>query len=187
MIKLKNPLLSELNRWAYADNILEALTQSKTTNAASPEAPVSGPLTGDGIVMGSSGVNAEVTALKEEYVEEYGRLTTNEAKSVFKNIFNEALHKPLLEIESYTDGQLDFGLDVASNALVLDYDKYVGFNPRRIIRAALDLWDTPDAEDLRDEIEDGFDDLSPISRAVVKRYDMISMGSGGILNYFKTL
>lgn len=137
--------------------------------------------------MGSEGVNAKVISLKKEYIEKYGRLTTEEAKLVIKAIFEKGIYKPILEIEEFNPAQLDFALDVAANALYLDYDKYIGFNPRRLARAALDLWDTPDADDLKDELNDGFDDLSSISRSVAQRYATVAMGSGGVVPYFKEL
>lgn len=190
-MKLKNPLLTELNRWAYADNILDVFVQSKTIKSASPAAPISGPLKGDGIVMGSEGINAKVTSLKEEYVEEYGQITTEEAKLIIKAIFPKNLSALMLEPESYTNGQLAFALDVGAYALVMDYDsaaiQITKFNLFKAIKAAADLWDTPDADDLKDELDDGFDDLSWASRGVVQRYDTVSMGSGGIFNYFMKL
>lgn len=184
-MKLRNPLLAELNKWAYADNIIDVFVQSKGIKASS--APISGPLEGDLIAMGSQGVNVEVIELKEEYIEEYGLLTTEEAKLIFKGIFSKKLVMQLVEIESYNDAQLAFALDIAANALFIDFDKYIGFNPKRAIRAALDLWDKPDADDLRDEIEDGFGDLHWSAKGVTHRYNHVAMGHGGIVPYFMSL
>ena len=183
--------LAELHRWTRADSIMDAYISTQRVSDSNSSAPVDGPLQGEGIGMGSSGVNHMVIELKQDYVKEYGRLTTKQAKDVLKNIFHKDLAKRLLEIETYNNAQLDFALDVAANALVLDYDSFAAqFNrlrPWGMVKAALDLGDVPDEDDLHDEIEDGFDDLSPISRAVAKRYNHVAMGSGGIIPYFESL
>lgn len=184
MARFKPDGLAELRSWTRG-NIMEAYEKSQRIKSSSTDP--SKPLEGDGIEMGEKGINAEIIKLKMSYIDEYGLLTTEEANDVLKNIFVESLYRRMKELGEYNTAQLNFALDVAANALVLDYDKYVGLNPKRAIRAMVDLWDMPDAEDLRDEIEDGFDDLSPISKLVVERYKIVAMGSGGIYNYFKEL
>lgn len=183
--------LVELHRWTRADSIMDAYISTQKVSDTGGAAPIDAPLQGEGIGMGSSGVNHMVIELKEEYMEEYGRLTTKQAKGVLKNIFHKSLSERFLEIEEYNDAQLDFALDVAANALVLDYDSFAAqFNrlrPWGMVKAALDLGDVPDADDLHDEIQDGFDDLSPIAKGVVKRYNHVAMGSGGIMPYFENL
>ena len=183
-LRVKSALIEHVKRRANAANLLDVIKPSVNLN---PSTAIDRPLSGKGISMGSKGVNAKVIQLKKEYVDKYGLLTTEEAKLIIKAIFPEKLLPEMLEPESYTKGQLEFALDVGANALVLDYDKYVGFNPRRLIRAALDLWDTPDADDLKDEIGDGFDDLSAIGKSVVKRYTTVVMGTGDVIQYFEKL
>ena len=141
--------------------------------------------------MGSKGVNAKVIQLKKEYVDKYGLLTTEEAKLIIKAIFPEKLLPEMLEPESYTKGQLEFALDVGANALVADYDSFFAqanrLKPWGMVKAAFDLWDTPDPDDYRDELDDGFDDLSVLSKGVVERYKNVSMGHGTIIDYFFSL
>jgi len=190
MLRIRNKLFDEVHRFASAENLID-LVSPGLPSLQSFGSSVSEPLMGDGIEMGSQGINDSVIELKQEYIDEYGLITTEEAKLVFKNIFPEGVVRPMLEIENYTDKQREFALDVAANALVLDYDSFAAqFNrlkPWGMIKAAFDLWDTPDADDIRDELNDGFDDLSSISRAVVHRYNHVAMGHGGISAYFKSL
>lgn len=182
--------LQELHRWTRSDSIMSAYLSDNSCQLSQPT-NLSQPLQGDGIGMSGEGVNADVIALKEEYVDEYGRLTTEQAKDILKNIFNRSLAKQFLAIDEYNDAQLDFALDVAANALIVDYDSFAAqlnrFKPWGMVKAALDIWDAPDAEDLHDEIEDNFDDLSDIAKGVAQRYGHVSMGSGGIMSYFKSL
>jgi len=132
-----------------------------------------------------------VAKLKEEYIGDYGLLTEEEAKLILKYTFPLAISKQLLEIEGYSEGQLSYALDVGAYAMYMDYTSAIAqvsrFRPIKAIKAALDLWDVPDADDYRDEIEDGFDDLSNISKSVVLRYSHAAMGHGSIVNYFNSL
>ncbi len=179
MPRFKPTGLAELQMWTRSDNIMDAYRAS-----SKPTGPSS-----KGIESGIQGVNIAAKQLMEEYVEEYGPLTTEEAKLVVNAIFPRRIAEQMTIFETFNSAQLEFVLEIGAYALVMDYDsaaiQFTKFNIPKAVKAALDLWDTPDADDYRDELKDGFDDLSIVSKAVVLRFD--NQISGEISDYFKGL
>lgn len=191
MARLRNELFDEVQKWANADNIIDVFS-SPSQSLQSLGANHSAPLQNDNVEMGSEGINADIIELKREYVEKYGSLTTEEAKLVIKAIFPRSMAKRMLEPETYNVKQLEFALDVGATALVIDEGSgaiqlFYRFNPYKAVKAALDLWDVPDAEDYKDELEDGFDDLSSISHGILPRYTNLAMGIASVDQYFLDL